>query len=107
MNLAAITAILYGILVGVGGTMGYVNKGSKASLISGVACAVVLIGCGLVMRGGNAGGARAAWWVAVVVTLAVLGRFGPAFLRTGDWMPAGTTALLSIAALIGLIAGRK
>ena len=87
--------------------MGYVNKGSKASLISGVACAVILVGSGLAMRGSNAGAGRAAWWVALLVTVAVLGRFGPQFLSKGNWMPAGITALLSVLALIGLVVGRK
>lgn len=106
MKTAALTAMIYGALVAAGGIMGYVNKNSVASLIAGGVSGIVLIGCGMAMRNAGAS-ARGAWWLALVVTLAILGRFGPAFLRTGDWMPAGGTALLSILALIGLIVGRK
>ena len=107
MKTAALTAIIYGALVGAGGVMGYTRKGSTASLIAGLGCGVVLIGCGLAMRSANEGAGRGAWWAALVVTLLVLGRFGPAFIKSGDWMPAGITALLSVLALIGLVIGRK
>ena len=107
MKTAAITAIVYGVLVGMGGLMGYRSKGSTASLIAGVGCAVVLIGCGLAMRSSAESTARAAWWASLVVTVLVLGRFGPAFIKTGDWMPAVITVLMSIVALIGLVVGSK
>lgn len=107
MKTAAFTTIAYGILVGAGGIMGYINKGSQVSLIAGCASGVILIGCGLAMRGNRKSIAQAAWWAALLVTLMLLARFGRTFLATGDWMPAGMVAVLSIFSLIGLFVGRK
>ncbi len=106
MKTAALTAILYGAYVAFGGVMGYVEKGSVASIISGGLSGVILIACGLAMRKGDAI-PKIPWGIALFVTLAVLGRFGPAFFKTHAMWPAGTTALFSVLAIIGLIAGRK
>lgn len=106
MKTAALTAILYGAFVAIGGIMGYVQKGSVPSIISGVACGVVLIACGLAMRKADAI-PKIPWAIALFVTVCVLGRFGPAFFTKGGMWPNGTTALLSIAAIIGLVVGRK
>ncbi|HEX8550161.1 MAG TPA: TMEM14 family protein [Abditibacteriaceae bacterium] len=103
MQKASLVSLVYGAFIAAGGIAGYITKGSLASIISGGACGAILIGCGLAMRKGMS----AAWWVALVVTLMILGRFGSAFARTGDVWPSAITAAVSLVALIGLIVGRK
>jgi len=107
MKTAALTAILYGVFLAIGGYTGYHNAGSKASLISGGLCGLVLVACGLTMRKAGASVSRLPWGIALVVTLLVVGRFAPAFIKTGHWWPAGITAGLGVLALMGLILGRK
>ena len=101
MKTASLVAIVYGAFLALGGIQGYVAKNSYASLISGVACGAILIGCGLAMKRGM----QAAWWAAALVTVAVAGRFAPVFFKTNDWWPAGITALVSVVALVGLVVG--
>lgn len=107
MKTAAIVSIVYGALVAMGGIMGFVRKGSIASIAAGGVCGILLIASGLLMRGSSESTARAAWWAALVLAVLLLGRFGSQFAQKGEWMPAGIVALLSIFALIGLVTGRK
>ena len=83
--------LVYGVLLLVGGIIGYVKARSRASLISGIACAVLLGGAaGLVWSGA----ARLGAGLGVVIAFALVFRFLPAFLRTRRFMPGGAVVIV-------------
>lgn len=96
--------LIYGILVAAGGVMGYAKAGSQASLIAGVASGLALAGASaLMLRGSYQNG----WWLALVVTLLLLGRFGSAALSNGfKLMPGGMIIIVSVIVLAGLLMQR-
>ncbi len=89
--------VLFGLLCGVGGFIGFKKAGSKASLIAGTASGLVvlvaalLLGTGFLDWGYRLGG---------LVSLLLLGRFFPAFLKTKKWMPQGVMAVMSAAGVL-------
>lgn len=92
-KIAASAAGLYGLVALVGGVIGFVKAGSIASLIAGGLSGLVLIACGvLVSRKPSA-----ALTVALVVSLALVGRFAP---KLGG--PDGPSALGIVMVLGGL-----
>jgi uncharacterized membrane protein (UPF0136 family) len=93
---AKIYFIVFGVLTIVGGVIGYVKAGSTASIIAGAISGIALIVAAWLLPGNPAVGLI----IAGVVSLALAGRFIPAFMRTGTLMPAGLMAGLS---LIGVI----
>lgn len=94
--IAKIALFVFGLFTIVGGVMGYV-KGSQISLIMGGIAGLLLIAGGiLVQRGMITPGLV----TGVVVCLALLGKFLPAFLQTHKVMPAGITSVLGIITLI-------
>lgn len=102
--MVAWVVLLYGILVAVGGLMGYTRAGSLASLISGGLAGLVLVGAAITMlRGSYSTG----WWVALIVALLLLARFGINALSKG-WklMPGGLVVIASLVVLAALLARR-
>jgi uncharacterized membrane protein (UPF0136 family) len=93
---AKIYFIVFGVLTIVGGVIGYVKAGSTASIIAGAISGIALIVAACLLPGNAAVGLI----IAGLVSLALAGRFIPAFMRTGTLMPAGLMAGLS---LIGVI----
>lgn len=93
---AKIYFIIFGLLTIVGGVIGYVKAGSTASIIAGAISGIVLIVAAYLLPGNVALGLI----LAGVVSVALAGRFIPAFMKTGKMMPAGLMAALS---LIGVI----
>ena len=95
--------LLYGLLVAVGGVMGYVRAQSVPSLVAGGIAGLILIGAAVaMMRGAYAVG----WWVALVVAVLLLARFGVAALNDFKMMPGGLMIILSVIAIIALLFGR-
>jgi uncharacterized membrane protein (UPF0136 family) len=89
---------LFGLVALGGGVMGYVKAKSRASLIAGGASGVLLwIASGLLGSGHVVGGAA----LGGVVSLALVGRFLPAFLKTKKAMPAGLVAALGVGGVLG------
>ncbi|MEP7340605.1 MAG: TMEM14 family protein [Acidobacteriota bacterium] len=96
--------LVYGILVAVGGVMGYVKKSSMPSLIAGVGAGLVLAGAAAAMMKGSY---QTGWWIALVVAILLLGRFGSAALSKFSMMPGGMVIILSLIVIAALIAQRS
>ncbi len=94
MNPAKIYYIVFGILTIVGGVVGYM-KGSKASLIAGGVCGVLLLVAAFLF----AGSAQWALFLGLIVSVALAGKFIPDLLQKGGVFPAGVMAALSIVSI--------
>jgi len=79
-----------------GGIMGFVKVGSKASLISGVGMGLILLLCGY----GVWGGSQDSLLGAVVVAGLLVVLFAIRFAKTKRFMPAGMLAILSLVAVV-------
>lgn len=100
---ASLILWVYGAITALVGVSAFISKKSLISLIAGVVAGAILIGAGALLRSGK----EWAFWLGVVVTIALLGRFAPGFFRTQDIWPGGAMTILSIAALIGLFIARR
>lgn len=97
--LSMIAAIAYGILVIVGGIMGYAQARSKASLISGIISGILLIFGGILQLQGQAWGLT----LAIIVSAILVVVFTIRFVKTRKFMPAGLMTILGIIALAVMI----
>lgn len=95
--------LIYAVLVAVGGIMGYVKAHSTPSIIAGVLSGVILAGSALAMMKDSY---QAGWWIALIVTLLLLGRFAYASLHQFKMMPGGMVIILSVIVLIVLLTNR-
>lgn len=97
MTIAPIYFILFGSVAEIFGILGWVRAKSKASLIAGIASGLLLTAAGLLglLKVGQVG-----LWLGGAVSLLLLGRFLPAFLKSKAVYPAG---IMSVMALIGLV----
>jgi uncharacterized membrane protein (UPF0136 family) len=96
--------LIYAILVAVGGIMGYVKAQSIASLIAGVGAGLFLAGSAIAMM---KDAYTAGWWIALIVTISLLLRFGAATMRDGfKMMPGGMVIILSLIVLVVLLTNR-
>jgi uncharacterized membrane protein (UPF0136 family) len=97
LETARLFLFAFGTLSIAGGVLGYVKAKSKASLIAGgasgalLAVAAYLIGAGHVTIGLILG---------LVVSVALAGRFIPAFAKTKKPMPAGMMSVLAAAGIV-------
>jgi uncharacterized membrane protein (UPF0136 family) len=107
-KIAASAAGLYGLVALTGGIIGFVKAGSLASLIAGGLSGLVLIACSLLVPRKPG----VALTVALVVSLALVGRFAPKLSgpdgpnAVGIVMVLGGVAVL-IATGVALARGRK
>ena len=98
---AKIYFIIFGLLTIVGGVIGYASKGSMASIVAGsISGILLLVGAFLLPDKAVAGLA-----IAGVVSVLLAGRFIPAFMKTGDFMPSGMMAVLSAIGIVMAILG--
>jgi uncharacterized membrane protein (UPF0136 family) len=103
--MAAWVILIYGVLVAVGGVMGYVKKGSTPSLIAGGISGIVLVGSAVAMMKGAY--YTTGWWISLIVALLLLGRFGKGALSQGfEWWPGGVVIILSIITIVVLLTQR-
>ncbi len=80
-----------GALTILGGAVGYMKKGSKASLGAGVVCGSLLIGSGMLISGEHQyEGHMLASGTSGLMALGM----GQRFMKTGKFMPAGIVAAL-------------
>ncbi|HKX32548.1 MAG TPA: TMEM14 family protein [Blastocatellia bacterium] len=101
--MASWIVLFYGVLVAVGGIMGY-RAGSLASLIAGGVSGLLLaIAAVTMMRGSYMVG----WVLALFVTFALLARFGIIAAQKGfKLMPGGMVIIISLVVLAVLFANR-
>jgi uncharacterized membrane protein (UPF0136 family) len=101
--MASWIVLLFGIIVAVGGVMGYVNAKSTASLIAGGVSGILLAGSAIAMMRDSY---QIGWWIALVVTIALLARFGMAALKEFKMMPGGIIIIMSLIVLVVLLIQR-
>jgi uncharacterized membrane protein (UPF0136 family) len=96
-----ILLILFSLLnIGLG-IYGYAEKGIVVSLIAGCVAGLLMIGTVALAKSNPRWGRIAS----MVVAFALLGRFLPAFIKTGDWLPAGILTVSSAIVVIALVLG--
>jgi uncharacterized membrane protein (UPF0136 family) len=97
--------LIYGILIAVGGVMGYVRKDSMPSLIAGGVSGIAVVGAAVAMMKGSY---SAGWWISLIVALLLLGRFGSVAISKGfKMMPDGIVIILSIIVIAALLMRRE
>jgi len=96
MQETAIEIWLYGVIMILGGVLGYVKVHSKASLLSGVGMGLALLACGFGVWSGSAPSLVAA----VVIAALLLVLFAVRLAKTRKLMPAGVLAVLSLVAVV-------
>lgn len=104
MGPAKIYFLVFGLLTIIGGIIGYVSKGSMASIVAGSVAGIILIIAASLLPDR----ALAGLVIAAVVSFLLAGRFLPAFLKSGGLMPAGMMSVLSvIGVLVAIVAWIK
>jgi uncharacterized membrane protein (UPF0136 family) len=96
MQNTAIEIWVYGTIMMLGGIMGYLKVGSKASLIAGVGMGLGLLASGL----GVWRGSEDSLIVAEVIAALLLVIFAIRLAKTKRFMPAGMLAFLSLLAVV-------
>ncbi len=91
--------LIYGLLVLLGGIMGYAKARSTPSLVSGSAFGFLLIVSAWLMLQGRAVG----WYLALGVSVVLAVFFANRFRATRAFMPAGLMILLSLVAVAVLL----
>lgn len=99
LNTATII-VIYALIVGVGGAIGYVKSASMVSLIAGVSSAIALLLSAVALYAKKKWGFYAALGIGGLLLVVFVLRF----IKTGAIMPAGFMALLSLIFLITLFA---
>ena len=93
---AKIYFIVFGLLTIVGGLIGYASKGSVPSIIAGSVSGILLLVAAYLLPNQAVAGLV----LATLVSILLAGRFVPAFLKAGGFMP---NAMMSILAVIGIV----
>ena len=95
--------LIYAVLVAAGGVVGYLKAGSLASLFAGLLSGILLGGSAFAMM---RGAFQTGWWLALVVTILLLVRFGAAAAKGFKMMPGGMVIIMSVIVLIALLTNR-
>ncbi|MBW4538926.1 MAG: TMEM14 family protein [Myxacorys chilensis ATA2-1-KO14] len=88
--------VVYGLLVAIGGVIGYVKAGSKVSLISGLGSGVALAIAAYTTTQNPSTGLSLAVFIAAFLLIV----FAIRWIKTKKMMPAGMMAILSLVAVI-------
>ena len=102
MQITALIVEIYGVLVLIGGVMGWVKAKSKPSLFSGLIFGVLLIGQGYRIGQGVAAEVLHASLTTGLLTVVM----GTRLIATKKFMPAGLMTALSLAVLVTLLIRR-
>jgi uncharacterized membrane protein (UPF0136 family) len=101
MKLAAITTLIYALLVLGGGLFGYSQARSLPSLISGVVFGLILLLTGYFIWQGSVAAVYAAGAIAIFLALF----FAYRFTATGNILPGGAMFAASFVAVVLLVIG--
>ncbi len=93
---ARIYFVVFSLLTIAGGIMGFVNKGSVPSIVAGSISGVLLLVAAFLLPGNVAAGLA----LGGIVSVLLAGRFVPAFIKTGSFMPAGMMSILSVIGIV-------
>lgn len=96
MQNTAIEIWVYGAIIILGGVMGFVKVGSKASLLAGVGMGMALLASGFGVWRGSANSLV----VTEVIAALLLVLFAVRLAKTRRFMPAGMLAILSVVAVV-------
>lgn len=96
MNMGAIAAIVYSILLFIGGIIGYVTSHSIASIAMGSIFGLLILASGIGMLKGSVLAFFGAAGLSLLMTLF----FAYRFYLGGKFMPGGMMALLGLVTLI-------
>ena len=96
IDITKVYYFMFGLLSIAGGVMGYVKAQSTASLVAGGISGLLLIGAGVLIATKTQPGLI----LGLLVSLALAGRFVPAYLSKQVFMPAGLMAILSVVGII-------
>ena len=96
MQNTAIEIWVYGVIMILGGIMGFLKVGSKASLISGVGMGLALLVSGY----GVSQGSYDSLVVAEVIAALLVVLFAIRYAKTRRFMPGGMLAVLSLVAVV-------
>ncbi len=88
---------IFGLITLVGGVQGFLTAKSMPSLIAGGVSGILLLLAGWLMQTGKT---MPGLILGLVISLALAGRFLPAFFKTGSWWPAGVEGWLGAVGLI-------
>lgn len=89
----------YGLLIGLGGLIGFFMAGSVPSLIAGSTFSFLLLTSGYLMQNNR----RLGLMSSTVLTLILAGFFSYRYLATEKFMPSGMMAFLSAAVFLIII----
>jgi uncharacterized membrane protein (UPF0136 family) len=88
---------IFGLITIIGGVQGFLNAGSKPSLIAGGVSGILLLLAGWLVQSGKT---MPGLILGLVITLALAGRFLPVFFNTGSWWPAGVEGWLGAVGVV-------
>lgn len=99
MNLAVGMIVVFGLFSWIGGVMGFVKAGSKASLIAGTISGLLLLASAYGIFRGN----RAGYFVSLVIAISLGLRFFRTWRKTHRLMPDLLMILLSLATIFSVV----
>jgi uncharacterized membrane protein (UPF0136 family) len=99
--IATWSILVYGVVVLLGGVMGYVKAKSQVSLFSGVGSGIALLVAWFICRQSPGVGMGLATFLGLVLFIVFVIRFS----KTRAFMPAGLMTLFSLAATIVFLLG--
>lgn len=101
MDFGRITLLAYAFLMALGGVLGFVNKGSKPSLIAGLASAAALAFAFNIAGKNPKGGLAFGAFLALVMAGNFLSKY---FVKKLPFYPNGLFGAVSVVALLCLVA---
>jgi uncharacterized membrane protein (UPF0136 family) len=98
-SIATYIVLVYGLLVIVGGVIGFLKAKSNASLIAGVVSGILVLVSGFIMLSGMLLGT----YLALGITFVLMGVFGMRLAKTKAFMPSGMLFILNDIVFIVII----
>lgn len=99
--IATWSILIYGVVVLLGGVMGYIKAKSQVSLLSGVGSGIALVIAWFICTQNSMAGLALAALLGLILSIVFIMRF----IRTRSFMPSGLMMLLSMAATVVFVLG--